>query len=308
MDSLRIWKVKNISPVSEEVIWKYDSFGYDFVVTADRLIFLLHTDDFYLRDEADVQYFTSYAQYAANAVDAYLVKSGAKQWINEECFAVTKKTYYEGNDISHTVGESIYINRYLFQWAHEYVHTIIFNKSGYLFYQEGIAEYIGKIIVNEPYYYDFYLDSFKYYSESKEIVQQKVIEEYEKLASSPVCKEDFDIRSFYIACTKVSLDEPIGGPMETFIDEPLYSRYVIPEKDRKIGDELSYIQAAVFVEYLSVTYGFDMVVKSYIQNEPIEESYGKSYEQLKEDWIEWLYEQVWVKIWFIILLSGHIRE
>lgn len=55
-----------------------------------------------------------------------------------------------------------------------------------------------------------------------------------------------------------------------------------------VGAELSYNQAASLVLYLVDTYGIEEVLDAY-HSQDIEETFGKGYEELKSDWLTYLY-------------------
>jgi hypothetical protein len=72
--------------------------------------------------------------------------------------------------------------------------------------------------------------------------------------------------------------------------DPIYKAYGFTQKDASFGDELTYYQAGSFVAYLCDTYGFERVLDYYFKNPPIKAAFLKSYESLKADWLEYLYE------------------
>ena len=55
-----------------------------------------------------------------------------------------------------------------------------------------------------------------------------------------------------------------------------------------VGSELSYEQATSLVLYLVDTYGIKKVLDAY-HSQDIEETFGKDYEELKSDWLVYLY-------------------
>ena len=55
-----------------------------------------------------------------------------------------------------------------------------------------------------------------------------------------------------------------------------------------VGAELSYNQAASLVLYLADTYGIEKVLDAY-HSQDIVSVFGKGYEELKSDWLAYLY-------------------
>ncbi len=56
-----------------------------------------------------------------------------------------------------------------------------------------------------------------------------------------------------------------------------------------VGAEITYGQAASMVRYLVDTYGLDAVLDAYRADDPAA-SFGKDYEALKAEWLEYLYQ------------------
>ena len=56
-----------------------------------------------------------------------------------------------------------------------------------------------------------------------------------------------------------------------------------------IGAELTYGQAGAMVSYLVETYGLDAVLDAFRADDPAA-AFGKDYEALKAEWLEYLYQ------------------
>ena len=55
-----------------------------------------------------------------------------------------------------------------------------------------------------------------------------------------------------------------------------------------VGAELTYDQATSMVQYLADTYGIDTVLDAY-RTQDMTAAFGKDYEALKAEWLEYLY-------------------
>ena len=62
----------------------------------------------------------------------------------------------------------------------------------------------------------------------------------------------------------------------------------LPIKPNAIGDDISYDQATSLILYLVDTYGIEKVLDAY-HSQDIETAFGKGYEELKKDWLAYLY-------------------
>lgn len=301
------------------VEWKASD-EYDFLVKAGNMTYMINLDDYYLRTEEDVHNFIEHSLEAKEKIDTYLRESGAAEYIEERRFTIKKYTVCEGvaRERSRTKSENYMdINVSIDSWAHEYAHTMTMDlddkrdsdgyiRDGFHVYTEGIAEYLGRIIDDECYYWEYYNEEYardisnrgsdgeSENNAQKEAIENKIVEEYKKKYPTPEKMADAYFPYYYLMLAKVSVqymenEELTEEEYQTYFPS-LYKVYNLPASSRNLGDELSYEQAGSFVAYLSETYGFDMVIKAYMNGENFEESYGKSYEELKEDWIQWILE------------------
>ena len=95
--------------------------------------------------------------------------------------------------------------------------------------------------------------------------------------------QDFDMKLYIDACAKSELEfgeyKSMGDAWKEANQSVLNS----------VGAELSYDQATSMVHYLADTYGIDTVLDAY-RTQDMTAAFGKDYEALKAEWLEYLYQ------------------
>jgi len=109
----------------------------------------------------------------------------------------------------------------------------------------------------------------------------KLYDDYTQKGGKVESVDSFDIRLFFSCGARTELDT---GYFETIAESYKRSQ----NKDIKSqGDDLSYNQATSLVTYLVDKYGIQKVLSAY-DSQDINSVFGKSYEDLKSDWLIYL--------------------
>lgn len=178
------------------------------------------------------------------------------------------------------------------QNLHEATHLMI--KTSKKWANEGIAEYMSYFIAHDPYacesIYDFLTYFEDEYNDTTENIPDEnldliVMDYYVKRGGSYESIEDIDVRLFCDASAFVNLNNEWGA---TSSRQPIYVVYNLSEEERNCGDELSYVQSCSFVAYLIDNYTFEPFLEYCANDGTCEDAFGKSYELLNADWIEYL--------------------
>ncbi len=95
--------------------------------------------------------------------------------------------------------------------------------------------------------------------------------------------ETFDIKLYTDVCAKLEFE--FGG-YKTMGDT---WKEINQSEINSVGSDLSYDQATSMVHYLVDTYGIDKVLDAY-RTQDMTAAFGKDYEALKAEWLEYLYQ------------------
>ena len=114
------------------------------------------------------------------------------------------------------------------------------------------------------------------------ILYKRVYEDYTTRGGKMDSVDTFDFRLYTDAHARVELD--------AITYKTLGDVYKIVNKTdcNAVGDDLSYEQATSLVLYLVGTYGLKKVLGAY-HTQDIETTLGKGYEELKANWLAYLY-------------------
>ena len=127
-----------------------------------------------------------------------------------------------------------------------------------------------------------YFDEQSNSGNAQYVLYKRVYEDYTTRGGKMDSVDTFDFRLYTDAHARVELDA------DTY--KTLGDVYKIVSKTdcNAVGSELSYEQATSLVIYLVDTYGIEKVLDAY-HSQDIEETFGKGYEELKSDWLAYLY-------------------
>ncbi|MBU5333356.1 hypothetical protein KQI61_14230 [Anaerocolumna aminovalerica] len=168
---------------------------------------------------------------------------------------------------------------------HEYMHTV-FPLSGDL-YSEALSEYFGKIVCNNTYWQEAF---YKNYLLENKVVEDPVVpliqSYYYSHHKKPLGYDEIDrsISIDAIAYASITADFHAVGTWR-----PLEFR--LGNRMKKEGMELNYPEATSFLKFLINQYSLDTVMNSALTDISYKDAYGKEYEILKEDWIQYLNEK-----------------
>lgn len=176
--------------------------------------------------------------------------------------------------------------------VHEYVHTVLMeNTSSIRWLNEGLAQYFDYLYFDNSisqYIEILSPDINLLTSDEKQIYFE--IKNYfiSKGGIIPVDNEIKDIRQRKILMdTFAYIESKLGTPKN--ILEVLYGR-TMPLPKEEIGkiseaNELSYLQALSFTNYLIENYSLEKILYLSLSTESFEKAFNKSYNELKRDWL-----------------------
>lgn len=177
--------------------------------------------------------------------------------------------------------DSIEYASLLWPGAHEYAHFITYNDSSPLWMIEGMADYCA-----------FYLEDEGVHRMLKEYFSKIVIGDSRFIN---IYNKNLQDTSSRISVGKgndinLALYNDIRALINNDIDMDKKStvEFMRVVKGDDNGSELSYPEAASLVNYLIKTYGEDSCFEVYKDYSKLEEVYGKSYKELKEEWLIYL--------------------
>ncbi len=156
---------------------------------------------------------------------------------------------------------SIYV-RSVLPLMHEYIHSVMFGNFNWesLWKREGSARYFS--YKYDDYFYQFYDDLVKYYEDDAE----------------PAREVFSAIGSFFGRTPDIKTDFRVFDDMSAYI----YGWCTDPD--------MSYEAASSFVGYLVDQYGEKAVIEYICSEDEYNAQWGKSYEELVQDWNEYIEE------------------
>ena len=201
---------------------------------------------------------------------------------------------FDGSGYSQTRYPSgnMYINDFS-SALHESVHALGIRGSGNRWLSEGLCNYFGKTLgFNEQIAASYiqimnvakqgYFDEYAAAGDKSAIICKNVYEGYIALGGKIDLASTFDLPLYTDLYAKAELEIDFYNTIGD-----IYK--LVNGKDYDgVGAELSYNQATSLVLYLVDTYGIEKVLDAY-HSQDIEETFGKDYEELKSDWLVYLY-------------------
>ena len=179
---------------------------------------------------------------------------------------------------------------------HEAVHSmgIGLTERRNVWLSEGLCNYFGKqlgfnSLVNSGYMVTVGLIKAGLYDgqaaagDPTALRYKAMYDTYVSRGGKVTSSQDFDMKLYIDACAKSELEfgeyKSMGDAWKEANQSVLNS----------VGAELSYDQATSMVQYLADTYGIDTVLDAY-RTQDMTASFGKDYEALKAEWLEYLYQ------------------
>ena len=201
---------------------------------------------------------------------------------------------FDGSGYSQTRYPSgnMYINDFS-SALHEAVHAMGVTKKDNIWLSEGLCNYFGKSLgfndqIAASYIQLLTMTKQGYFDEqanagnAQYVLYKSVYENYTAQGGKMDLVDTFDFRLYTDVNAKVEL--------ETDFYNTISDTYkLVNGKDYDgVGAELSYNQATSLVLYLVDTYGIAEVLDAY-HSQDIVATFGKDYEELKSDWLVYLY-------------------
>ena len=201
---------------------------------------------------------------------------------------------FDGSGYSQTRYPSgnMYINDFS-NTLHEAVHAMGVTKKDNIWLSEGLCNYFGKSLgfndqIAASYIQLLTMTKQGYFDEqanagnAQYVLYKSVYENYTAQGGKMDSVDTFDFRLYTDVNAKVEL--------ETDFYNTISDTYkLVNGKDYDgVGAELSYNHATSLVLYLVDTYGIEEVLDAY-HSQDIVATFGKGYEELKADWLTYLY-------------------
>ena len=201
---------------------------------------------------------------------------------------------FDGSGYSQTRYPSgnMYINDFS-SALHEAVHAMGVTKNDNIWLSEGLCNYFGKSLgFNDQIAASYiqlltmakqgYFDEQANAGNAQYVLYKSVYENYTAQGGKMDSVDTFDFRLYTDVNAKVEL--------ETDFYNTISDTYkLVNGKDYDgVGAELSYNHATSLVLYLVDTYGIEEVLDAY-HSQDIVATFGKGYEELKSDWLAYLY-------------------
>ena len=201
---------------------------------------------------------------------------------------------FDGSGYSQTRYPSgnMYINDFS-NTLHEAVHAMGVTKKDNIWLSEGLCNYFGKSLgfndqIAASYIQLLTMTKQGYFDEqanagnAQYVLYKSVYENYTAQGGKMDSVDTFDFRLYTDVNAKVELDA------NTYKTLGYVYKLVNKTDCNAVGRELSYEQATSLVLYLFDTYGIEKVLDAY-HSQDIEKTFGKGYEELKSDWLVYLY-------------------
>ena len=219
----------------------------------------------------------------------YLKSNNLNEGLNTE----RKFNYYmtfDGSGYSKTLysNGNMYINDSS-ATLHEAVHAMGITKNNNIWLSEGICNYWGSSLgfndlIASSYIQILTMAKQGYFDGNAQyVLYKRIYEDYISGGGKMDSVDTFDFRLWTDVQARVELD--------TNTYKTLGDAYKIVEQTdcNAVGNELSYLQATSLVHYLVDIYGIETVLDAY-HSQNIETAFGKGYEDLKADWLAYLYK------------------
>ena len=201
---------------------------------------------------------------------------------------------FDGSGYNKTVysNGNMYIND-SYSTLHEAVHAMGITKNDNIWLSEGICNYFGKQLgFNDQIAASYmqlltmakqgYFDEQANAGNAQYILYKRVYEDYTTRGGKIDSVDTFDFRLYTDAHARVELDA------NTYRTLGEVYKLVNKTDCNAVGNELSYEQATSLVLYLVDNYGIEKVLEAY-RSQDIETVFGKGYQDLKTDWLAYLY-------------------
>ena len=264
---------------------------YKYIISFDNVTY--YFEDFSAGSPSQYHGFLYYSTTGLLEMIEYLKSNN----LNEELDTERKFNYYmtfDGSGYNKTLysNGNMYIND-SYSTLHEAVHAMGITKNDNIWLSEGICNYFGKQLgFNDQIAASYmqlltmakqgYFDEQANAGNAQYILYKKVYENYTAQGGKMDSVDTFDFRLYTDAHARVELDA------DTYKTLGYVYKLVNKTDCNAVGRDLSYEQATSLVLYLIDNYGIEKVLEAY-HSQDIETTFGKGYEDLKADWLVYLY-------------------
>ena len=177
---------------------------------------------------------------------------------------------------------------------HEYVHLILQDRGRTgAWREEGLAQYLSTVIY--PYTYELVLFQeygiHRYISDESLDKYGELIYELYTLYTGNELSHPPDIRALYDAFSYVLILSDDDGWLRRYrIFWPIHQDRNVNDifEDDIIGNMMSYVEAASFIAFLADIYSFETTLRLTETWVSIDDIFGKSFNELRNEWIDWL--------------------
>lgn len=201
---------------------------------------------------------------------------------------------FDGSVYSKTIQAdgSMYINDG-YSTLHEALHAMGITKKDNIWLSEGICNYFGKMLgFNDQIAASYiqmmtiakqgYFDELAADGDQGALMNKEIYEQYTANGGKLDNVDSFDLRLYFDINAKLEYN--------TYKNVSLGEANKIAFKKEfvGVGAELTYSQATSLTAYLADVYGIEKVLEAY-HTQDIEKSFGKTYEALKTEWLDYLH-------------------
>lgn len=264
---------------------------YPYIISFDKITY--YFEDFSIGSPAQYHGFLYFNTSGLYEMIKYLTDNG----LNDELDTDREFNFYmvfDGSTYSQTKYPSgdMYISDHS-SALHEAVHALGIRKDEHIWLSEGICNYFGKALgfndqIAASYIQFLMLTKQGYFDESANagdqvaIVLKKIYEDYSGRGGQLDSVNTFDFRLYFDVSAKIELET---GSYTTL---NFSYKAINGEECAAVGADISYDQATSLICYLVDIYGIQKVLEAY-HTQDIVKIFGKGYEELKSDWLAYLY-------------------
>ncbi len=263
---------------------------YKYIFSFDNITY--YFKDFGAGSPAQYHGFLFYSTFGLQEMIGYIKDTDTSGIFDTECdfnFYMT----FDGSGYSKTVISTgdMYINDSN-STLHEAVHAMGIKIYNNIWLAEGICNYFGKALgfndqITISYIQILSMAKIGYFDERAKagdeyaILCKSIYEKYTERGGKIDSVDSFDLRLYYDVAARIELDT---GNYVT-----LGQAYKMANKKEcnSVGEELSYDQTTSLIMYIVDNYGLEKLLEAY-ETQNISEAFGKDYEALKAEWLDYL--------------------
>ena len=235
-----------------------------------------------------------YNSLALDSLREFVSQNGVEEYIKIPLRYHYIMSFKAGETVSYTESNNLMHINATSSMLHESAHASGIRSNGVnnLWLSEGLCEYFGKIqgydtMVTLGYYRMLTYANMGAYDAAaaggdvSAIRAKNACIKYRESAAIPISIDDFDLRLFFdsLAYAELSLEYTTVSDTYARVNGREYTGE---------GAELTYAQCGSFVTYLIDRYSIDSVLRVCNDYSALESAFGKSYDELYADWINYI--------------------